>query len=37
MKIKRLKNAASGLVKKNKKTVDNIDIPMSYNVITHIL
>ena len=37
MKIERFKNAENGLVKKNKKTVNNIDIPMSYNVITHIL
>ena len=31
MKIQRFKNAENGLVKKNKRTVSNIDIPMSYN------
>ena len=30
MKIERFKNAESGLVKKNKKTVNNIYFPMSY-------
>ena len=37
MKIERFKDAENGLLKKNEKTVNYIDIPVSYNVNTHIL